>query len=712
MDKDKHNETYVSNILNDQLEGIMSDESNIDIKVGTSFSTWEDAEIKLNQYAKFAGFSLRRKRVESDNNRIVRCRTFECSFSGKSISNQIIDITHQRQRSSQKIICPWHINLTMPKSSTEVSITSITGEHNHSMITDIHLYAPYRKLSNEILEKIEFYVNKGNMESKQIYPLLVASFPDQYIYKRDLYNAIQKFKSPLTNRHGDTQNMINKLFELKDQEPGWIIYTRLDPFDNRLVGLFWMSPNQHQCLLRYNDIVQIDNTCQTNWFDMYLTLLVIVDNNTKSRLVAQCLSEDGTIESYEWFLDCLLQTTNNNPPTCLFSDADPALINAVTSKFPESHHFLCIFHIQENLRKNLAGKLGKEYQSFYKEFLHTRNSLFVNDFHRRWTRLLEKYPQTQEYLNRTLNNCYQTWARCYQTKCFTAAQWARHNAYLQSLPTNQVPSIIEPIFPKVVELMKKYLTPHILSVQQQQILGSLLYCTKIISKESINTIKDDDQCNYNEGFLEDHLNRPQTSLFSLLEEIELSDIIEIWELYSLTKKTYKHYIILLIDGGHLCTCLAIINRGLVCLHYFQVMMNSKVAKFNIGLIARRWYIEDIQDQYIQANLQDETVGIVTQFQQDDNNTALVTDLHIFKQLRIPDVFTNNIKQCLQRKVKYAYGFGKMKKALNLALDLGCENEIIDMINKFINCKKNIIKDANNDENNEENLQILDPIVQK
>ncbi|PKC55029.1 hypothetical protein RhiirA1_504691 [Rhizophagus irregularis] len=54
----------------------------------------------------------------------------------------------------------------------------------------------------------------------------------------------------------------------------------------------------------------------------------------------------------------------------------------------------------------------------------------------------------------------------------------------------------------------------------------------------------------------------------------------------------------------------------------------------------------------------------------------------------------------------------MKKALNLALDLGCENEIIDMINKFINCKKNIIKDANNDENNEENLQILDPIVQK
>ncbi|UZO09960.1 uncharacterized protein OCT59_030169 [Rhizophagus irregularis] len=418
MDKDKHNETYVSNILNDQLEGIMSDESNIDIKVGTSFSTWEDAEIKLNQYAKFAGFSLRRKRVESDNNRIVRRRTFECSFLGKSISNQIIDITHQRQRSSRKIMCPWHINLTMPKSSTEA-----------------------------------------------------------------------------------------RCYQTK---------------------------------------------CCTAGIQ-----------STQRVEVMNHLIKEGT--------------------------------GSTTS--------LCNLHIQ---------------------------------------------------IQKLLDN---------------EAQWARHNAYLQSLSTNQAPSIIEPIFPKVVELMKKYLTPHILSVQQQQILGSLLYRAKIISKESIDTIKDDDQCNYNEGFLEDHLDRPQTSLFFLLEEIELSDIIEIWELYGLTK-SYKHYIILLIDG------------------------------------------EDIQDQYIQANLQDETVGIVTQFQQNDNNTALVTDLHIFKQLRIPDVFTNNIKQCLQRKVKYAYGFGKMKKALNLALDLGCENEIIDMINKFINCKKNIIKDANNDENNEENLQILDPIVQK
>jgi hypothetical protein len=378
------------------------------------------------------------------------------------------------------------------------------------------------------MEKIEFYVTKGNMGSKQIYPLLTASFPDQYIHKRDLHNAIQKFRAPLTKRHGDAQNMIDMLLNLKDQELGWIIHTRIDPFDNRLISLFWMSPSQNQCLIRYNDVVQTDNTCQTNWFGMYLTMLIVVDNNTKSRLVAQCLSEDETVESYEWFLNCVLRATNQISPTCIFSDADPALMKAIASKMPNTHHFHCIFHIQENLRKNLASKLGQDYNSFYKDFLHARNSLFEDDFRRRWTRLIENYPLAQDYLNRTLNTCYRSWARCYQLKDFTAgiqstqrvevmnrlikegsngssslcnlhnqiqvlldeeAKWARHNTYLQSLPTNQAPSIIDPIFSNIDELMKRYLTPHILSVQRQQILGSLLYRAKLVSKEVIDIAK-------------------------------------------------------------------------------------------------------------------------------------------------------------------------------------------------------------------------------
>ncbi|CAG8506272.1 6158_t:CDS:2 [Funneliformis mosseae] len=104
------------------------------------------------------------------------------------------------------------------------------------------------------------------------------------------------------------------------------------------------------------------------------------------------------------------------------------------------------------------------------------------------------------------------------------------------------------------------------------------------------------------------------------------------------------------------------------------------------------------------------INVEIQFQQDSNGNheLLVADLHILNQLRASDTFTADVKQCVQRKEKYAYGFEKIKKALNLALDLGCETEFIDIVNRFINRKKNDIDDTN--DKNKENLSVSDPLV--
>ncbi|CAG8581161.1 10890_t:CDS:2, partial [Dentiscutata heterogama] len=65
----------------------------ININVGDTFYSWEIAETHLNQYARSARFCIHRKRVKIDNNGVVRRQTFECSFSGESIPNQVIDPT-------------------------------------------------------------------------------------------------------------------------------------------------------------------------------------------------------------------------------------------------------------------------------------------------------------------------------------------------------------------------------------------------------------------------------------------------------------------------------------------------------------------------------------------------------------------------------------------------------------------------------------------
>ncbi|RIB09437.1 hypothetical protein C2G38_2044324 [Gigaspora rosea] len=181
---------------------------------------------------------------------------------------------------------------------------------------------------------------------------------------------------------------------------------------------------------------------------------------------------------------------------------------------------------------------------------------------------------------------------------------------------------------------------------------------------------------------------------ALIRDFDLNDIIEIWEIIGLFM-VYKHYMVLLTDGGHLCTCMAIINHGIVCAHFFQVMMNTKIATFYIGLVARRWYRDDLQDTGLEI-LQRQSIMISTTFQQQVTE-IIVPDLHIIKQIRGVNTYSATNQQLCNKKVRYAKGFGKMKKALNLALDFGFDEELINMITLFVDKKMNINDESGSDQ---------------
>ncbi|PKY61142.1 hypothetical protein RhiirA4_412890, partial [Rhizophagus irregularis] len=80
--------------------------------------------------------------------------------------------------------------MAFPKTAKGVRINSII----HSLNPLIIETAPkFRRLTNEMLEKIKFWTIEGKMGMPNQYNLLVASFPDKTINRKDLSNAIQKF---------------------------------------------------------------------------------------------------------------------------------------------------------------------------------------------------------------------------------------------------------------------------------------------------------------------------------------------------------------------------------------------------------------------------------------------------------------------------------------------------------------------------------------
>ena len=189
----------------------------------------------------------------------------------------------------------WHINLTFPKSKNGICINSIIGNHNHNMNPLIAETAPkFRKLTNEMLEKIKFWTIQGKMSMSTQYNLLVALFSNRIINKKDLSNAIQQFKKQVKPNKNDVCQMLTELYAKKENDPRWIIKPRFDHEERRLNSLFWMSPNQVDAYERYKDIIIVDTTSKTNQFDMILMLIIVVDNNFRNIIVAAAILEDET----------------------------------------------------------------------------------------------------------------------------------------------------------------------------------------------------------------------------------------------------------------------------------------------------------------------------------------------------------------------------------------------------------------------------------
>jgi hypothetical protein len=206
-------------------------------------------------------------------------------------------------------------------------------------------------------------------------------------------------------------------------------------------------------------------------------------------------------------------------PTALYSDADPVLISAVKKNYPETRHFLCIFHIDLNLRKKLKGKLHDQFEPFCAKFLAMRNSLCHRKFETEWKELISKFPACEQYLTRVLYPCRSSWASYAINRNFTAGIQSMQRVEVTNkiikdklkkssrltnvveevqktfdqqskkailseckneIPTRGIPSIMDEYFPDLNKILRDYLTPQILQKQCDQMAQSLCYDTILI----------------------------------------------------------------------------------------------------------------------------------------------------------------------------------------------------------------------------------------
>ncbi len=88
----------------------------------------------------------------------------------------------------------------------------------------------------------------------------------------------------------------------------------------------------------------------------------------------------------------------------------------------------------------------------------------------------------------------------------------------------------------------------------------------------------------NTGFLKDLPDEHKACTKSIFYHVNQKDIKEIWKISVQNTQKFKHFILLINNSAHLCSCLAIVTREIVCQHYFNLMIHIHTAMFHIQLI--------------------------------------------------------------------------------------------------------------------------------
>ena len=135
----------------------------------------------------------------------------------------------------------------------------------------------------------------------------------------------------------------------------------------------------------------------------------------------------------------------------------------------------------------------------------------------------------------------------------------------------------------------------------------------------------------------------------MVDQVGVESICEIWKITDVRPENKKrvHFVIVVDPVSYLCSCYSNISRGIICRHYFRVMMFSMVAGFQIKMIPSRWYVDQKKDE-------DLTVETCYFVNQEAMRNFLGMNL-IPNPSTIPATVNTVLRHAAKKKVKYGRG---------------------------------------------------------
>ena len=183
--------------------------------------------------------------------------------------------------------------------------------------------------------------------------------------------------------------------------------------------------------------------------------------------------------------------------------------------------------------------------------------------------------------------------------------------------------------------------------------------------------------------IEDQYDARQTLLKSMIDEVGEERILELWKITDSwpVNKKHIHFVVVIDPVSYLYSWMSNISRGIICHHYFRVMMISAIAGFQIQMIPLWWYIDDQKSM----DFATKTYFVSQEAMQNFLGVTLVPN-----PLTVPIAITDILYRAAKKKIRYGEVWGLAWQAAQLAVEHGSHGEIIGWLKQFINRHKEMI----------------------
>lgn len=385
--------------------------NSLDPYIGREFESEHATYLFYGEYARHVGFGIRKRFIRRSklNNEVIG-RTYVCSREGLKLNRKEVD----HPRPTTRLDCKAMMKVKRYENGKWI-IIKFVKEHNHELYphSACIFQSPLINTYKESPKPSEIDVAKTiAIATKRGRPKKVQSMDKSC---RNLFENEQRESLSVEN----AQTIYDYLMRAQVSNPRFFYAMELDD-QQRLRNVFWADTKSRIDYAHFGDVVTFDTTCLTNKYDTKIVFFEGVNHHGRSVLLGCALVTDETKASFLWVLRTLLAVMQGGPPRAIITDQHPALKLAVAEAYPETCHRLCLDHVLRRVAEKL-GKLSKCDERFmYKFDKCIYDSVTVDEFERRWKKLIEAYGLSDQEWLQTLYDDHKQWVPVYLKDTFFA----------------------------------------------------------------------------------------------------------------------------------------------------------------------------------------------------------------------------------------------------------------------------------------------------